>query len=308
VWQLKEFFNFLGLIGVVIFIISFTCLMVITPLFASLRSMTEVAPRPMLKGGKKFFYGSLILGAAFGTIIYFPVLGHCNSFTFTREIFQQSMMWGVSLWALLCALFSILSMIVCYFALWKKQGIDTAELGLRISGKKLLKTLVLALIVVVVTYGLVFFADYFFKTDFRIWVIGMKAFESRIVWMSLLPYMLFFTAWYVASSVAVNSFNYVQIGNKKWLNTLVVTVFGAIPPMILLLLQYGTFKVTGFMFLNAEPYNMATMPLFGILLYLPVSTFISRKIYIKTNNPYLPGIINGIIITLLSCSNSLTWL
>ncbi|NLJ91056.1 MAG: alpha/beta fold hydrolase [Clostridiales bacterium] len=308
VWQIKEFFNLVGLVGVVLFVISFTVLMVKTPFFAELSHNEIIGPRPIDKKGKKFLYGSLILGAAFGTISYFPLLGVCNSFTFTREIFQQSMMWGVSLWAFLCGLFSILSMLVCYNLYWKKENIDVNEFGIKLKGSKLLKTIILSLIVVVVTYSFVFFADYFFKTDFRIWTIAMKAFGSKIVFVSLFPYMIFFLTWYITSSVATNSFNFVQIGKKKWINILLLSIFSALPPLILLILQYGTFKVTGFMFLNAEPYNMVTTPLYPILVYLPLTTIISRAIYKRTNNPYLPGIINGLIITLISCSNSLTWL
>ena len=308
VWQLKEFFNLLGLVGVVLFIISFTILMVRTPFFAELSSNEIIEQRPMAEKGKKYFFGSLIAGAAFGTITYFPLLGICNSFTFTREIFHQSMMWGVSLWAFLCGLFSILSMLVSYFLYWKKENVDFKEFGVKLNGIKLLKTVILALIVVVAAYGFVFFADYFFKTDFRIWVIAMKTFGSDIIFVSLIPYMFLFLTWYIASSVATNSFNYVQIGKRKWTNILLLTIFSALPPLILLILQYGTFGVKGFMFLNAEPYNMVTTPLFPILVYLPLATFISRVIYKRTNNPYLPGIINGLIITLISCSNTLTWL
>jgi len=308
VWQLKEFFNLLGLVGVVLFVISFTILMVRTPFFAELSSDEIIEPRPIAKRGKKYFFGSLIAGALFGTILYFPLLGVCNSFTFTREIFHQSMMWGVGLWAFLCGLFAILSMLVSYFFYWKKENIDIKKFGIKLNRMKLIKTVILAIIVVVVTYGFVFFADYFFKTDFRIWVIAMKTFGSNILSVSIFPYMIFFLTWYIVSSVATNSFNFVQIGKKKWVNMLLLTTFSALPPLILLVLQYGTFWAKGFMFLNAEPYNMVTTPLFPILVYLPLATFISRAIYKRTNNPYLPGIINGLIITLISCSNTLTWL
>ena len=205
-------------------------------------------------------------------------------------------------------LISICLMLVSYFLYWKKENIDIKEFGVKLNRMKLIKTVTLAIIVVVVTYGFVFFADYFFKTDFRIWVIAMKTFGSNILSVSIFPYMIFFLTWYIASSVATNSFNFVQIGKGKWVNILLLTTFSALPPLILLVLQYGTFWAKGFMFLISEPYNMVTTPLYPILVYLPLATFISRAIYKRTNNPYLPGIINGLIITLISCSNTLTWL
>lgn len=76
------------------------------------------------------------------------------------------------------------------------------ESGLAISLKKLWRTAVLAVLACGLAFLILFFADYFFKTDFRLWVITMKAFEADKVLIGLryLPMFLFF---YVANSVAV---------------------------------------------------------------------------------------------------------
>ncbi|MDD5601029.1 MAG: alpha/beta hydrolase, partial [Actinomycetota bacterium] len=84
-----------------------------------------------------------------------------------------------------------------------------------------------------------------------------------------------------------------------------VALFNAIPPVTLLIIQYTHFFTTGYM---AWPDgNMFVVWLFPVAVILPVSTIISRKIYEVTNNPYLGGIINGLIVTLISCANTLTW-
>ena len=46
--------------------------------------------------------------------------------------------------------------------------------------------------------------------------------------------------------------------------------------------------------------------LFPIVLILPLSAFICHKIYKKTNNPYIGGIIMGIIACILTVTNTLT--
>lgn len=307
IWQWKVVFNFLGLIGVAMFMVSFTVLMVFTSLFSSLRAGEPVAAIQLKKGGKAWFWGSLVAGAIFGTVTYFPVLIGANSFTVARTLVPQSSPWGVSLWAMLCGLFSILCMFISYRANGKKNGFSLAERGVSMSLKNLGKTVLLALIVVAVTYGWVFFADYFFKTDFRIWVIAMKAFESNKVLISLFPYAVFFLIYYVANSVAVNSFNYNTVGKRPWVNTLIVALFNLIPPAVILIAQYATFKASGFMLFSGDPFNMYTVWLFPVLVFLPLTAVLSRKIYRVTGNPYLPGIINGLLIALISCSNTLTW-
>ena len=46
--------------------------------------------------------------------------------------------------------------------------------------------------------------------------------------------------------------------------------------------------------------------LFPIVVILPVYAVISRILYKATKNPYLAGIIMALIITVMSCTNTLT--
>ena len=124
--------------------------------------------------------------------------------------------------------------------------------------------------------------------------------------------MVFFLVYYVANSVANNSFNLNDIGMKDgkrgWINTAIVTVFNALPPVILLVYNYSYYFMNQTIrYGSSTPTSMAYVWLFPIAVILPVSAVISRKIYKMTNNPYLPGIINGVIITLITCSNTLTY-
>ena len=117
--------------------------------------------------------------------------------------------------------------------------------------------------------------------------------------------MPLFLVYYVVQSVAANSFNYNTLGKKKWVNTAVIAFVNAFPAILLVAIQYINFFVTGhMMWPNA---NMHVLWLIGVMVILAVTTVISRKIYRATNNPYLAGIINAVIVTLMSCSNTLTW-
>jgi hypothetical protein len=95
-------------------------------------------------------------------------------------------------------------------------------------------------------------------------------------------------------------------GKRKWVNLAVVALFNAIPPVALLVIQYTKFFTTGHM-MWTDPGSMYIVWLIPVAVILPVSTIISRKIYEVTNNPYLGGIINGIIVTIIACTNTLTW-
>ena len=301
VWQWKEAFNFVGVIGLVLFLCSFTTLLVFTPIFACLRADETVKPMPVKdKTGKLWFWLSLAAGAVFGSLVYLTLVNMGNS----MAVAQGEAM-GLGLWSTACGLFTILSMAAYYFAYGKKNGLDLAERGVKLPLKKLGLSALLALIVVTVAYGLVFVEDYFFLADFRLWTLAIKAFELPI--LRYLPYVLLFFTYYIAISVATNCFNYNDIGGKA--NGVICAVFAALPAVILPAIQYGTYYSTNHMMwyqrTMADPnYPMYVLWLFPIILILFGSTLITRVIYKHTKNPYIAGIINALIVGLLTITNT----
>lgn len=300
VWQWKEAFNFVGLLGFVVFICSFSILMVYTPLFSVLRASEPVQPAKLADGkGKLWFWLSLAAGALFSMLIYRWILKVGTSMSVS-----QTEAMGLGLWSTLCGMFTILSMLVFYYCYGKKRGLDLVELGVKLPAKKFGLTVLLAVIVVVVSYGCVFVADYFFYADFRIWTLAIKAFEAPI--LKYLPYALLFVTFYVASSVANNCFNYNEIGGKPWVNTIIVAVMTTLPALILPWIQYITYYSTGAM--KWAESAMHILWLFPIVLILFGSVVISRVVYKATKNPYLPGLINAAIVGLLTITNTCTTL
>lgn len=296
VWQWKEGFNFVGLIGFAIFVCAFGTLMLYTPTFESLRAAEVVQPAKIKDTkGKLWFWISLLAGALFSMLIYRWILK-----TGTSMKVDQTESMGLGLWSTLCGVFTILSMVVFYFCYGKKNGMDLAEVGVKISLKKLGLSVLLALIVVVVSYGCIFVADYFFYADFRIWTLALKAFEAPI--LKYLPYGLLFVTFYVASSVSTNCFNYNNIGGK--FNGILVGVMTALPALILPWIQYITYYSTGAMKWAGSA--MHILWLFPIVLILFGSTIINRVLYKVTKNPYIAGIINAAIVTLLTITNTCT--
>lgn len=212
------------------------------------------------------------------------------------------------MWSALCGLFTLLILFLSYQLFGKKEGnVDLKANGVAIGWRKLGKTVVLGIIVAAVTYFTVFVADYFFKTDFRIWCLTIKAFNpgKLLVAVKFLP---FFLIYYVINSVANNSFNYVKLGKHDWVNTAVLAVFNGLSPAILIVWIYVSFFINGLhpMEVTGIGGSIIGIWLFPIVVILPVYAVISRILYKATKNPYLAGIIMALIITVMSCTNTLT--
>jgi hypothetical protein len=124
--------------------------------------------------------------------------------------------------------------------------------------------------------------------------------------LKFLPFFLFF---YVVNSVAMNVFNFIRLGKKEWINTLVMAFFNILGAAILLVIAYVYFFSTGNTPTDYAGWGLTSMIfwLISMLVILPIATVLSRVIYKATANPYLPAITLAVIITML-CAKTLTTL
>ena len=307
-WQWKAFFNTLGIAGFFMFVIYAAIAFLDTRYFAELKATADAEPLPAPTGkGKGWYWGGLAFGAIMGMILYPTVYGWCNKFR--PEFWNQTATWFIGMWTFLCGLFTILFMAVSYNCYNKKNGLDLAERGIKISGRKLWKTIVLSVTVAVAAYALVFISDYLFLTDFRLWCFATIRAFAPMHFATIAKYLVFWLVYYIALSVATNGFNFVQLGKSKWLSTLVQMFFVFIGPEIMIGIQYITFYSKGYLWteLTHTGGSIIGIWLYPIVFILPLAVFVCSKIYKKSKNPYIGGIIMGILACVISVTNTLTY-
>lgn len=307
IWQVKVAFNALGLVGFVMFVVSLTKVLVDTRAFAALKAPAEVAPAPAPTGrAKTWFWVSGILATVFSILVY--MFGYSILSGIMPDFMPQAAPFFIGSWSALCGLFALLMIWVGTKVTGQK--LDTQATGIRIGAKKLGLTVVLALVVVAASYGLVFAADYFFKTDFRIWVLTLKAFSANKLPI-ILMYLPFFLLYYIPNSISINSCNYFEMGKKPWVNTAVNAMFNALASAIMIVGIYACFFISGHLpneYITGFGGSIIGIWLFPVVVILPVAAVVSRKIYRSTRNPYLAGIIMATLVTIMSCTNTLTQL
>lgn len=307
-WQFKEAFNALGLIGFVMFLVAFSRALLETRAFAGLKVQQSVTAVPNSRRGLIWFWGGLVVSAVVGAWIYVAMSQSpffaTIAFNLAPSIFIQGAVAFIALWAAITGVVGIIIMAISYFAFAKRDGLDLRAVGVLPGWGNFFRGLGLSAVVVAAAFGIVFVLDYFFKTDFRLWVIAVKAFNPDKLAIAAL-YLPFFALFYVANSVAINSFNRFTLKGREWLNTAVLALFNSLGPIILVVVQYATFFITG-----------ETIPGFGgifsiwlipVIVILAVTAVISRKIYRATNNPYIGGFINAAVVTIISVTNTLTY-
>lgn len=307
VWQVKTAFDFVGLVGIVLFLLSFVLVMLDVPFFAVLKEKELVQPLAVDGGGKLWFWLSLACCAVFSGVSYMWAIQ--NVYSKTTSVFPQTGPLTMGVWCVLSGVFALILLVIYAFTYGKSHGLSAAARGITLSGSKLLRTILLALLACGLAFLILFFADYFFKTDFRLWVLTLKAFDADKVLIAL-RYLPLFLVYYIINSVAVNCFNYNTIGGRKGFgNILILAVFNILGALGFLAIQYGTFFSTGLLkWYATEGLRISGIWLYPAIVYLFVTPILSRVVYKRTKNPYLFAIISAVLITIMAVANTTTLL
>lgn len=299
----RECFTAVGLAGFFLFVVYFCLALLRTPAFQSLRAAEPAAPRPAPRGAARgWFWGGLVASAVFSFLIFRPV----------ADFFYVKLTWLfpcelpaiLGVWGALSAVFTAATLWAAYRFSGKEDRPSLRDAGLLPEKRVLGKTALLSLIVVVVSYSLVFLANYLFKSDFRFWSMAIRAFTAdrlRLIAVYIVPFLIF----YVVNSIAVNCFNYHLTCGREWVNIAVLAIFNAMPCIIYIVIQYGAFFATGYSMWHLTETAQAipgwSYSLIPVLIIAPV---ISRKLYKATKNPYLGGLINGVIMAVSCITNT----
>lgn len=302
IWQFKAFFNAIGIVGFFMFVVFAALAMLELPYFAILKAEAPVEAWPALEGkAKKRYWKKNIWGSVLSVPFYFLgfIIGFVGSMVV--GIWNQGASLAIGMWSLLCGIFTIITI----KGNNKKFPVDKEERGVKIGKEKMIRSVVLALCVVLSAFALVFISDYLFLTDYRLWCFAtIRAFSADHL-LKILAFVPFWLVYYVATSVANNCYNYTEMGKKKNTSVIWQMFFAFIGPQFMIMVQYIKFFITGKMVLDPITGIMGIW-LFPIVLILPLSVLISHVIYKKTKNPYIGGIIMGIIACILTVTNTLT--
>lgn len=304
IWIYKAMFNFIGLVGWVIFMVAFAKLMLYTSVFAPLRSAQEPSPIELDRTGHLWFWiGSLVIALIAG-YAYLNVAGWANS---NRPGFlPQSPTYFIGVWSTVVGVFLVGLLALTYYFYGKKNGFNPESRGIKPGLMVLVRTIALAVTVLASSFLVVFVVDYFFKVDFRFWALTVRTFTPDKIGIAL-RYAPLFLLYYIPMSIAVNSFNQFSIGNKVWYNTAIAAGFTGLAPVVMLIMQYTTFMTTGDVFFQGVS-NILGIWLFPIAVIIPAGAVVSRKLYRATGNPYLGGILWGLLVPMIMASNTLTQL
>ncbi len=306
IWMWKEFFNCLGLIGILMFLFPFASwIMHSVPWFSELIAKKEAPPAPKLSDGtaKAVYWGTYIINLIIPALLVIPVMfvwiGK-KSFTPTTSTpwFGEGNTTELGIWSAIVGVCILAVFLIGYFAYGKKHGASPDSWGVKTALRPLCKSFLLALLTVTAAYVILYFADLCFKTDFRVWMIAMRTFNVEKVLFGI-AYFPFFAIYYLINSWLVNGGNRIE-GRAPWKVT-VLSCFANIAGIAaLIFIQYFGIVRDGTFAFN----SMRIVNLFPLLVLIPVGTIITQRYFKETGKIYLGSFTIAMLYTMMTVANT----
>lgn len=301
-WWVKEMFNLIGLVGFFAFIVPFTDLLLTLPYFAPLKKETVELALPSGKAASRFWVTNIV-GGVVNSILLLPLL-LIGYVLLINPFWPQDTTGGIGMWALGSGLVALLML---RMGLGKKLKGSGVELHTRLEKGMLWRTIMLALTIAVGTFSLVFIADYVFQTDFRLWTLVVRVFSAPKLWLAV-KYLPFFLLFYIVNSISISRNDIKGWSESKKIS--ISVLFNVLAPMIFLLVTYVPVLFSQKTIFGGLPGMLGAAGALVPILVIPfvpilgIAAWLSYKLYKRTNNAWLGGMVNAVMVTMITVANT----
>lgn len=336
IWWLKEAFSFIGMLTLLSLIFPFVSLMLTIPFFSSLskkrkkvvdasgnlkiqyldvtRDSIAAESKPLDKWYKHLFYWIPAVACTLfsGFIIHKVCTEWADRWFPNTQLFPQDTTNWVALWAAICGIFGASMILLVYIVKYfinkyratKGWEIIDNDNPFSVAGASsfgnALKTIVLAAITVFALYLVVFINWNIWTVDFRLWTIVIKVFNVPEMLPTILRYSSFFGVYYILSGICNQTYRVKNL--PEWATIAINSFFNIFGLFLVIMIQYGTFKSTGVLW--QSDMALGYIVLFPTVVFLVFATIISRLLYKKTGNIWLGSLVNTLLFTIITVSNT----
>lgn len=289
VFMVRETFNLLALLALVGMLIAFAGVLVHTEFFKPcVCSVPERAKKPF---NRKQFWLFSLLGIAVEFIaiylangVFVPGLPNVPFLPFFPSWWLTFIFIGI------LALGSII-ILLAYKAVDKGES-NFAALNFKAGLVPVLKTVLLGVLLLFTAYMTLVVVVDLFNQDFRFWMAvfsEMKIEYWRYIWrytICMLPCFLLIGA----------STNYgVRTDIAEWKDTLLTVVINSLGVYLCCLVNY-------LMLSGADTLWSTFISTYGMLIIVPITVYITRKMYLVTKSIWLGALVNSLLIAWSFCS------
>jgi pimeloyl-ACP methyl ester carboxylesterase len=299
VWFWKEIGTLIALIGLVMSFFPIGGMLLNTYPFRSLQG-----PIPAMKPvtGWGWWLGA-VLTAAIPALTFFRFNHLADAPWQANPLFPQNLTTGFMFWAVGNGLITLVLFLLWHFLVNRKAGAGAENYGLtwenRYDWPEIGKSFLLAALIAFIGYLILAAMDFFFKVDFRFWVVALKpmsALHFRIFLGYLIPFAIYFL---ILSTVLHGQMQRLTpAGQPVSLRTalLVNTALLITGMVVLLLFQYITLFTTGALPNPEAPESLLSIVAIQFVPILAIVALISTYFFYKTGKIYVGAFLNAIFV------------
>jgi len=315
VWYWKELMSMISMVAAMIMLIPLGHLLLASiPFFRTIvQPLPQAQPQPVGKG-KLVFWGLFVLGATIAAFSYIPmtnlsiVMFPDASNRIMTWYFPQRMNNGVMLWALFNGLVGFALFYLAYRFFGKKRGIGPQMWGVKVSLAELGSTFILALVIFLCYYLLLFSLYYFFHVDYRFLFMGVRPFQPVLVLLMIMYAPVFFI-FFLSNSLRVNGAMRID-GQAEWRSMLLAGAANSLGLFLIIVVQYVTFAWTGTVFWSAADGVQSWLYinlLFAVVPIMFVLPYFNRYFFRMTGRIYLGPMTMCLIFIMILLSNTVSY-
>ena len=216
--------------------------------------------------------------------------------------FPQRMNNGVMLWALANGLVGFGLFFLGLFL--KGTRPSPAAMGLDLDPRETGRAFLLAVVVFLFFYGVLFAVYQIFHVDYRFLFLGVRLFQPELL-LLLAVYGPVFLVFFLSNSVRANlSLRF--SGTPAWRSLLLAALGNSLGLFLILLVQYWSFATTGTV--RCTDGWLYVNLLFGIVPVMFVLPYFHRYFYLMTGRALLGPLITCLIFIMILLSNTVCYL
>lgn len=310
VWHWKELLGLISLIAALVAIVPMGRLLLEIPYFKPLvQPLPPALPRPKGKG-KLLFWSMFAIGALIACFTYIPMAELSQKLFVAASsrqqtwFFPQRMNNAVMLWAVLNGSVGYLMFWLSYRFFGKKHGVSPRYWGAGTSRSELLRTFMLAFALFLFFFLTLFAIYYFLHVDYRFLFMGVRTFQPPLL-VLLAMYVPFFFIFLLSNSLRINGAMRFE-GEKQWKSLLLGGFANSLGLMLIVLVQYLTFAVTGTVYWT-DGWLYVNL-LFAVVPMMFVLPYFNRYFFNMTGRIYLGPMVTGLIFIMILISNTVIYL
>jgi pimeloyl-ACP methyl ester carboxylesterase len=299
IWFWKEFGELIAFIGLILSFFPLGGLLLNTAYFAKLK---KPLPAPKTVTGWGWWLAAAIT-VAVPALTFFKFNHLADAPWAATPLFSQNITTGILFWALGNAAISLVLFLLWHFLANRKNGAGADNYGLtsnlKIDWSEIGKSLLLAALIAFIGMLILYMMDFFFKVDFRFWIVALKPMNSlqfRIFLGYLIPFAIYFL---ILATVLHGQMRRVQKNGKDislssaLLINIALMILGIV---ILLVYEYGTLFTTGALPNPTSPESLLAIIAIQFVPILAIVALISTYFFYKTGRIYVGAFLNTIFV------------